>query len=160
MSEERTMIVSKIERGTVIDKIPAGKSLQLIYMLHITGDEMKTVAVGIHVNSASMGKKDILKLTNRDLSGAELNKIWLIAPDAVISTIKDYQVSDKRPISSMRSGNEFEGVLKCNNPTCATNFNEPVKNKFILMDRDPLLVRCYYCDRVMIEDNIKDQLGM
>ena len=105
-------------------------------------------------------KDDILKLTNRYLTGEELNKIWLIAPDAVISTIKDYHVADKKPISSMRSGNEFEGVLKCNNPTCATNFNEPVKSKFILMDRDPLLVRCYYCDRVMIEDNIKDQLSM
>lgn len=157
MSEEKQMLVSKIEAGTVIDKIPGGLSITILRVLNIREDVTDTVAVAIRVRSRSLGTKDIIKMTNRLLTDEEFKKIWLIAPYAVISTIREYKVADKFIISSKITSNEFVGVLKCDNPSCATNFNEPVEGKFTLMRRDPMLIRCLYCDRVMIESNIKDQ---
>lgn len=155
---EKTMLVAKIDDGTVIDKIPAGLSITLLRVLKIREDITDTVAVGIRVKSESMGTKDIVKLTNRYLTQNELKTIWLIAPDAVITIIKDYIVSEKFKIAERTDSNDFSGVLKCENPSCATNYNEPVTPKYTLMRRDPMLVRCLYCDRVMLEEGIRDQL--
>lgn len=152
------MLVTKIENGTVIDKIGPGKSLQILKMLNIDEDEPDTVAVAIKVSSESMGRKDIIKLTNRYITEEEQKKIWIVAPKARIAIIKNYNVSEKFDIADKELSNEFTGLLKCNNPTCSTNYNEPVKPKFYLMQRDPLLVRCLYCDRVMVEENIREQL--
>ena len=157
MSREKEMLVSKINEGTVIDKIPGGLSITILRVLNIREDVTDTVAVAIRVKSSSLGVKDIIKMTNRFLTEEEYKKIWLIAPQSVISTIQDYNVSDKFILSSKITSNEFTGVLKCDNPSCATNFNEPVDGNFTLMRRDPMLIRCLYCDRVMIGSNIKDQ---
>ncbi|MHA2170103.1 MAG: aspartate carbamoyltransferase regulatory subunit [Candidatus Kariarchaeaceae archaeon] len=156
--ESPQMLVSKIESGTVIDKIPPGKSLQILRILRIDEDAPDTVAVAIKVTSQSMGRKDIIKLTNRYLNDEEYKKIWLIAPLARIVLIQHFDVSEKFNLADRELSQEFTGVLSCQNPTCATNYREPVEPKFSLMQRDPLLVRCLYCDRVMIEVNIRDQL--
>ena len=50
MTEEKTMLVSKIENGTVIDKIPAGKSLQVLRVMHINEDVTDTVTIAYIVN--------------------------------------------------------------------------------------------------------------
>ena len=76
MSDPRQMLVSKIEDGTVIDKIPPGKSIQILRILSIDENSLDTVAVAIKVTSKSMGRKDIIKLTNRYLEDNELKKIW------------------------------------------------------------------------------------
>ena len=152
------MLVTKIDQGTVIDKIPAGKSMQILRILKIDENVENTIAVAIRVKSQSMGVKDMVKLKDRFLSDAELKKIWLISPNAKISTIKDYEVDTQFRLSDKEFSSTFEGVLICNNPTCATNGNEPINREFLLMQRDPLLVRCLYCDRVMLENNIREQL--
>lgn len=158
MSDPRQMLVSKIENGTVIDKIPPGKSIQILRILHIDENSIDTVAVAIKVTSQSMGRKDIIKLTNRYLEDDELKKIWLIAPNAIVSIVNDFSISDKFNLASRELSNEFSGVLTCINPTCATNYREPVIPKFLLMRRDPLLIRCLYCDKVMLEENVREQL--
>lgn len=152
------MLVSKIKDGTVIDKIPPGKSILLLKILNIDENLADTIGLAIKVTSKSMGRKDIVKLTNRFLSDEEYKKIWLIAPKAKIAIIKDYEVSEKFNLQEKELSMEFTGVLTCNNPTCATNFREPVTPSFIVLRRDPLLVRCQYCDRVMLEENIREQL--
>ncbi|MDH5646494.1 MAG: aspartate carbamoyltransferase regulatory subunit, partial [Candidatus Heimdallarchaeota archaeon] len=148
MSDElntQKMLVSKIPNGTVIDKIPGGKSLQILKILGIKDEVENTIAVAIRVNSKSMKTKDIIKLKDRNLSIEELKKIWLIAPQSKISIINNYKVNEQFTLSDKHFSNEFEGVLQCNNPTCATNMNEPVVRQFYLMQRDPILVRCLYC---------------
>jgi len=155
---DKEMLVTKIDEGTVIDKITAGKSLQILKILKINEQVENTIAVAIRVKSQSMGIKDMVKLKDRFLSEEELKKIWLIAPNAKISLIKDYEVSNQFRLSDREFSNTFEEVLICNNPTCATNQNEPITREFSLMQRNPLLVRCLYCDRVMVESNIREQL--
>ncbi len=157
-NQDKQMLVSKIPNGTVIDKIPAGKSYQIIKILKINEDITDTVAIAIRVSSKSMGSKDIVKLRNRKLTDSELKKCWLIAPNAKIALIDNYEVIERFKLADREFSNIFEGVLTCINPTCSTNFREPITPRYILMQRDPLLVRCLYCDRVMIEKNIRDQL--
>ena len=157
MTQEREMLVSKIDTGTVIDKIPGGLSITILRVLNIREDVTDTVAVAIRVKSTSLGVKDIIKMTNRFLTEDDFQKIWLISPEAVVSTIHDYKVSEKFVLSDKITSDEIVGVLKCENPSCATNFNEPVSGRFTLMRRDPMLIRCKYCDRVMLESNITDQ---
>lgn len=158
IDEKVQMLVNKIDNGTVIDKIPAGKSIQILRILKIDESVENTVAIAIRVDSKSMRIKDILKIKNRKLTSEELKKLWLIAPKAKISIIENYEVKEQFILEEQDFSDEFQGVLVCNNPTCATNMNEPVTKKFLLMDRNPILVRCLYCDRVMVESNIKDQL--
>lgn len=158
MSDLKQMLVTKIENGTVIDKIPPGKSIQILRILNIDEDALDTVAVAIRVTSRSMGRKDIIKLTNRYLEDDELKKIWLISPNAKISIVNKFSISEKFDLASRELTNEFSGVLTCINPTCATNYREPVIPKFLLMRRDPLLIRCLYCDKVMLEENVREQL--
>jgi len=157
MNKERQMLIPKIEEGTVIDKIPAGKSFQIIKILKVEIETAQPIAIGFKVISRQMKVKDIVKLTNRVLTEKELRSIWLISPDVKISVISNYEVTEQYLLSSKVFDNKFEGVLKCINPTCATNFREPVTPKFLVMDRNPLLVRCRYCDQVMLEDNVRAQ---
>ncbi|RUM45057.1 MAG: hypothetical protein DSY35_01285 [Desulfurobacterium sp.] len=69
-----------------------------------------------------VGKTRIL----RELKEEEVNKISLISPRATINIIRDYEVVEKRKVEIPEI---VEGVLKCANPNCITNF-ENVTTKF------------------------------
>ncbi|MEM1694815.1 MAG: aspartate carbamoyltransferase regulatory subunit, partial [Ignisphaera sp.] len=82
MSEESTLVVSKIKNGTVIDHIPAGRALDILSVLGINGKEGYRMAILMNVESKKLGKKDIIKIEGRMLSVEELNIISLVAPRA------------------------------------------------------------------------------
>lgn len=48
---DQTLKISKIKDGTVIDHIPAGKSLKVLSILNITGHINYTVSLGMFVQS-------------------------------------------------------------------------------------------------------------
>ena len=73
----------------------------------------------------------------------EVDKIALVAPDATISIIRDYQVIDKKQVEVPQ---EIEGVITCPNPNCITNTKEPVPTRFTAHTRG---FRCRYCDTVI-----------
>ena len=91
-----------------------------------------------------MGKKDIVKIENRELETKEVNKIALIAPKATINIIRDYEVVEKYKVELP---DEIVGIVTCSNPTCISNAREPVKSRFLLVGRDPPQIKCYYCER-------------
>jgi aspartate carbamoyltransferase regulatory subunit len=95
------------------------------------------------VNS-KYGKKDIVKVENRELEAHEVNKIALIAPKATINIIRDYEVAEKHRV---QIPDEVIGIIQCSNPTCVSNSREPVKSRFIVLKKDPLQIKCYYCER-------------
>jgi len=94
--------------------------------------------------SGKMGKKDIVKVENRELDPHELDKIALIAPKATINIIREYEVVKKHKVELP---SEVVGIAKCSNPTCISNAREPVKSRFQIVSKDPLRIKCYYCDR-------------
>ena len=136
--------VQPIRNGTVIDHITPGCALKVLKILNIPQKENDSIAsVVMHVGGKS-GKKDIVKIENRELKTDEVDKIALIAPDATINIIRDYDVVEKHQVDIP---DEICGIVTCNNPNCISNANEPVVPRFIVKQRKPVRVRCVYCDR-------------
>jgi len=135
--------VTPIKNGTVIDHIPPGFSLKVLHVLNIPEETSSAISVAMNVKS-KMGKKDIVKIENKELDEREVNKISLIAPKATINIIRDYEVVKKHRV---QLPDEIVGIVKCSNPTCISNSREPVESRFILVSKDPPNIKCYYCER-------------
>ncbi|WP_456372882.1 aspartate carbamoyltransferase regulatory subunit [Methanocaldococcus sp.] len=135
--------VKKIRNGTVIDHIDAGKALMVYKILNIPNET--SVMIAINVPSKKKGKKDILKIEGIELKKKDVDKISLISPDVTINIIREGNVVKKlKP----QIPNNIEGILKCTNPNCITN-KENIKGKFIIENKNPLKIRCYYCEKVL-----------
>jgi len=148
MNEE--LKVRKIKDGTVIDHIKAGKGKKVLDILGVENGFSQTTALLMNVPSKRIGKKDMVKIENKALEKEEVDKIALIAPHATWNVIKDFKVSKK---SRIELPDALEGILKCPNPKCVTNMNEPVKSKFKVEKKEPVKLRCVYCERVFgLED--------
>jgi len=135
--------VTPIQNGTVIDHITPGNSVKVLHILKIPESTTSVVSVAINV-SGKKGKKDIVKIENRELDPNELDKIALIAPKATINIIRDYEVIKKHKVELP---DEVVGIAKCSNPTCISNAREPVQSRFHVICKDPPRIRCYYCER-------------
>jgi len=141
--------VDAIKNGTVIDHIPAGKGMQVADIINISGENV--VMIGISLHSKKVGKKDIIKIENRELSQEEINSIALIAPSATITIIKDFDVIRK---AKAEIPELIEGLILCPNPKCITN-SENRRTKFMVTDEKPLQVRCHYCEKKYLVDEVK-----
>ena len=113
-------------------------------MLHLDETEDK-ITIGNNLRSEKLGTKGVLKIADRYLQPEELNKLAIIAPNAHISIIKDYQVVEKVRLDIPE---EIVDVLQCLNPMCVTN-KERIATRFHLMDREKGTVKCHYCERVI-----------
>ncbi|GBF36166.1 MAG TPA: aspartate carbamoyltransferase regulatory subunit [Methanothermococcus okinawensis] len=140
---ERSLKVRPIENGTVIDHITKGKALNVYRVLNI-GKET-TVTIAMYVPSKKYGKKDILKIEGVELSEEDVNKIALISPNATINIIKNRNVVKKFKV---KIPDFITGILKCTNPNCITNI-ERVSGKFKVEKKNPLKIRCIYCEKFL-----------
>jgi aspartate carbamoyltransferase regulatory subunit len=139
----KPMKIPRIKNGTVIDHITAGNAIKVLKILKIPQKDGSIVSVAINVKSR-MGKKDIVKIENREIAHSEVDKIALIAPKATINIIRDYEVEEKHEVSLP---NELKGIATCSNPTCISNGGEPVQSRFIVLDKEKPRIQCYYCER-------------
>jgi aspartate carbamoyltransferase regulatory subunit len=140
---KKELKVPPIKNGTVIDHITAGNAVKVLHILGIPKTSSSIVSVAMNVKS-QMGKKDIVKVENRELDPNEVNKIALIAPKATINFIRDYEVAKKHRV---KLPDEIIGIVSCSNPTCVSNAKEPVKSRFKIISKDPPRIKCYYCER-------------
>lgn len=147
------MKVEAIKNGTVIDHITSNKSLHVLKILGLP-NENTNVTIAMNVFSEKVGRKDILKIENRELDSSELNQIALLAPEATINIIRDYKVITK---DKVRFINELKAIIDCTNPNCITNANEPIESKFHLIKTSPMLLRCHYCERLLGVEEIDKQ---
>ncbi len=132
-----------IKSGTVIDHIAAGNAVKVLRILGIPKAHSFTVSVAMNVKSR-LGKKDIVKVENREIDPHEVDKIALIAPKATINIIRNYEVTEKHKVELP---DEIVGIARCSNPTCVSNYNEPVESRFTVISKDPPRIKCYYCER-------------
>ena len=154
--EKSEMKVSKIKDGTVIDHIPAGRALDVLRLLNLTGKEGFVISLVMNVTSQKIGKKDIVKVEGLELEAQQVNKLALIAPTATINIIRDYEVVDKMRI---KLPERIIGILQCQYPNCITRKEkEPLVSSFVVISTRPLVIRCEYCGRLMKEDDIIKQL--
>jgi aspartate carbamoyltransferase regulatory subunit len=151
---ETELHVSKIKNGTVIDHIMAGHALDVAKILGITGREMGIVTIAINVPSKRFKAKDIVKIEGRELNPQELHKIALLAPRATINIIRDYRVVRKQEVKLPKV---IENIVRCANPACISNGNEPVQAKFYVDSKEPLLLKCHYCGYIMEKKDVLQQ---
>ena len=140
---KKELKIPLIKNGSVIDHINAGNAVKVLHILGIPKGTSSIVSVAMNVNS-KMGKKDIVKVENRELDPQEVDKIALIAPKATINIIRDYKVAKKHKVELP---DEVIGLVSCSNPTCVSNAKEPVKSRFKVVCKDPPKIKCYYCER-------------
>jgi aspartate carbamoyltransferase regulatory subunit len=151
----RELRVSKIKDGTVIDHISGGYALDVVKILGITGKEKRVMTIAINVPSKRLGVKDIVKIEGRALNSSEVNRIALVAPHASINIIRDYQVVEKLEVKLPKV---IEGIVKCVNPVCISNSDEPISSKFYVESEEPLLLKCHYCGYVLERADVLSQL--
>lgn len=140
----RKLKVTPIRNGTVIDHLPAGSALGICQLLGIPRDgSASTVSAVMNVPSDAMGQKDIVKVEDRDLRDADLDRLAVLAPDCTVNTIREYQVDDKQ---QLETPDRVEGLIDCPNPACVTNDDEPVDSEFeVHRNGDGFELACAFC---------------
>ena len=147
---KKELSVSAIKEGTVIDHIPSKNTFKVAEILNLESHE-NIISIAANLSSKKMGKKGIVKVAGKSLTQEEADKIALIAPNATMNIIKDYEVKKKLKVAVP---DKLENIIKCPNPNCITN-NEKTGTKFYVVKKEPIKVKCHYCERVMEKDDIK-----
>ena len=136
--------VSAIKDGTVLDHIPSSQVFKVIDILGLSGSE-HPVTFGVNLDSKSMGRKGIIKISERFFRDDELNKIALIAPNASVNIIRNFRVAEKKVLAIPET---VSGMVKCINPMCVTNHEDiPTKFKTIVKGSEIRLL-CSYCEKI------------
>ena len=149
-ANKKERLVAAIKNGTVIDHIPADKTFQVVALLELqTLNE--PISIGNNYASKMMGKKGIIKVTDRFFTDEEMSKLSVVAPKVVLNIIKDYEVVEKKTVETP---DELHGIIKCNNPKCITN-NEPMHTHFTVVDKLHGIVKCHYCDKEQYMNMVK-----
>ena len=141
--DNRKLVVSAIENGTVLDHIPADNIFKVIDILGLSKSDNQ-ITIGINLESGSLGRKGIINIAGRYIEDEEMSRIALVAPDATVNIIRDYTVIEKKTISIP---SEVVGIVRCANPLCVTN-HQDIKTKFTTVNaagRTQLL--CHYCEK-------------
>jgi aspartate carbamoyltransferase regulatory subunit len=147
---EKELKVSAIKNGTAIDRIPSNVLFKVINILGLQNCENQ-ITFGMNLDSKKLGKKAIIKVTDRFFTADEVNRISLIAPMAKLNIIRDYVVVEKREVEVPEVA---ENILKCINPKCITNY-EKINTKFRRVSSDPLEMQCCYCEKYIDQEHFE-----
>jgi aspartate carbamoyltransferase regulatory subunit len=150
MKDKKQLQVNAIKDGTVIDHIPSKNLFKVISILGL--DKIDSpITFGTNLESKRLGSKAIVKIADVFFLEEEINKIALVAPEAKLNIIRDYEVIEKKEV---KVPDIIVGIAKCVNPMCVTN-NEPVKTKFYLVSKKEVTLKCHYCERLMDQEHLK-----
>lgn len=135
--------VNSINCGIVIDHITAGKGIKIFEKLKLSEADFPVVLL-MNVTSSKFGKKDIIKIENKiDL---DLTMLGLIDPNITVNIIENDEIVNKMSIEIPK---EVQGMFKCKNPRCISNFDEYVSPSFELAHvNGKIKYRCSYCEEL------------
>jgi|TARA_B100000287_G_scaffold244257_1_gene229690 aspartate carbamoyltransferase regulatory subunit len=130
--------------------------MQVIRILGIDIERATPVSLVMNVPSDKLGRKDVLKIEDRELSHEELDRLALIAPRASIAIIRNHAVAEKMKVELTE---DLVGIAKCSFSNCITkNDREPLPQRMRVVNHDPLEVRCYYCGKGQDIDELIDNI--
>ena len=151
MNMEKQLKVSAIKNGTVLDHIPADQLFKVIDILGLSISSNQ-ITFGTNLDSKLLGKKAIIKISDQFFKDDEINRIALIAPQAKINIIQDFEVVEKRVLSTPSS---IKGIAKCMNPACITN-HQNVETLFTTITDSPeIKLLCHFCEKITDHKNLK-----
>lgn len=149
----KTLPVSAIENGTVIDHIPSGRACSIIEMLGLEDTKLK-VTVGLNLPSQRNKLKDLIKIENHHLEKDAANQIAIFAPEATINRIKNFEVVEKVKPSLPTF---IADVFVCPNVACIS-LAEPVESFFMIEEGREVKLTCKYCERTFDRDKVNVRL--
>lgn len=139
----KTLSVSAIQHGTVIDHIHSGQALRIIHLLDLL-ERKHQVTIGMYLPSKTMKFKDIIKIENLILTNDEANEVTVFAPEATINIIQNFEVAQKITTSLPP---HIANVFECPNPECITR-TEPVATFFNIDAKSKQInLVCKYCEK-------------
>lgn len=144
------LVVTALENGTVIDHIPADQTFKVVKLLGLDNIPNQ-VTIGVNLSSKKLCKKGIIKVSDKFFEKGELDKVAVIAPEAKVNIIRNYEVAEKIELSLP---DEITGILQCNNPMCVTNKERNVETRFHIIDKKLGTVKCHYCERIINSEDV------
>jgi len=150
MKERKQLSVSAIRNGTVIDHVPAKNLFKVIQILGLDRIDSQ-ITFGTNLESKKLGKKAIIKISEKFFADDDINRIALVAPDAKLNIIKDYEVVEKKVVEVPDT---IVGIAKCMNPKCITNF-ESVTTRFKVVSKKNVALKCHYCEKITNQENLQ-----
>jgi len=150
MKEPKQMSVSAIENGTVIDHVPARNLFKVIQILGLDRIDNQ-ITFGTNLESKKLGRKAIIKIAGLYFEDEDINRIALVAPDAKLNIIRDYEVVEKKVVEVP---DNIVGIAKFMNPKCITNF-ESVVTRFKVISKKNVSLKCHYCEKITNQENMQ-----
>ena len=155
LGDKNDLRIKAIENGTVIDHIKPGQALNVLKILGVGENITNTVSVVMNAGGAR-GDKDVVKIEGRELTQKEVASISLISCKATVNIIRNFEVVEKKDVQTPDS---VHGIVRCINPNCITNSNEPIESCFTVTQNEGLVksltLRCVYCESIIFGDIIK-----
>lgn len=149
MKETKKLQVSAIKNGTVIDHIPADSLFKVLSILGL--DKIDTlITFGTNMESKKLGKKGIIKIENVYFRDEDINKIALVAPEAKLNIIKNYEVEEKKTV---KVPDQISGIVRCMNPQCITN-HENITTRFNVVSKKNISLKCHFCEKITDKEHI------
>jgi len=148
--EEKKLQVSAIKNGTVIDHVPADHLFMVINILGLQKIK-KPITFGTNLESSRLGRKAIIKISDVYFEDDDINRIALVAPEAKLNDIRDYQVVNKRIVEVP---DNIVGIAKCGNPKCITNHDKVVP-KFEVVNKKHVALKCHYCEKITDSEHME-----
>lgn len=151
--EEKTLSVSAISFGTVIDHILPGQALKIIRILKLlAGDNQITIGLNL---KGSLGLKDIIKIENVFLTETQASQIAIFSPNATVNVIQNYVLVKKFKVQMPIT---IQKVLACPNRRCITNLEE-ISTSFTIEENDEQIeLRCKYCEKLFPRDQMHERV--
>lgn len=146
----KELLVAAIKNGTVIDHIPAEKTYQVVSLLHLQDLDVP-VTIGYNLPSNKIGRKGIIKISDKYFTDEEISRLSVVAPKIVLNQIENYEVVEKKTVETP---DELHGIVRCNNPKCICN-NELMDTYFTIVDKVRGILKCHYCDKEQQINDVK-----
>ncbi len=150
MKEPKQLSVSAIQNGTVIDHVPASNLFKVIQILGLDRIDNQ-ITFGTNLESHKLGRKAIIKISGVYFEDEDINRIALVAPDAKLNIIRDYEVVEKKVVVVPDS---ITGIARCMNPKCITNY-EQVTTRFKVVSKKNVALKCHYCEKITSQENLQ-----
>ena len=148
---DKLLKVQPIRNGTVIDHLRAGTGLKILDILDVAGTG-NTVSLLINVPSSKQGRKDIIKIEDRELTESETERIALLSPGAHVNIIRNYSVAEK---TAVEIPEEVAGIARCPNTNCISNNERGATSRLLLRSHEPVQLACAYCARLVAEEELQ-----
>ena len=138
-----SLAVAALKNGTVIDHIPTNALFKVVKLLNLE-NATNQLTIGNNLEGSKC-RKGIIKIADVFFPQDIVNRIAIIAPNAVVNIIREYEVVEKLKVTLPDT---TIGLVKCDNPKCICN-NEPMSTRFHIVDRSAGIIRCHYCNHTV-----------